>query len=115
MRPFALCLLISGWVASPGRAQAAGGDSSLASRYAFLNGASNGRRYTAAQIERAVGLDSIVFKRGPCYGTCPVYQVTLHSNGTARFIGGAFASRDGTWIGRFDRYEYARLAYMIEL
>jgi hypothetical protein len=32
-------------------------------------------------------VESITYKTGPCFGTCPVYTVTVHSNGSGLFVG----------------------------
>ena len=32
-------------------------------------------------------VQSITYQTGPCFGTCPVYTVTVHSNGTGLFVG----------------------------
>jgi hypothetical protein len=32
-------------------------------------------------------VESITYETGPCFGTCPVYTVTVHANGTGLFVG----------------------------
>jgi hypothetical protein len=32
-------------------------------------------------------VESITYQTGPCFGTCPVYTVTVHANGTGLFVG----------------------------
>jgi len=38
----------------------------------------------------------VTLERGPCFGTCPVYRVSLSSGGTVEFVGTRFVSRVGT-------------------
>lgn len=40
-----------------------------------------GCKTTAKKVE------SITYQTGACFGTCPVYTVTVHSNGTGLFVG----------------------------
>src|SRR3982751_3871936 len=32
-------------------------------------------------------VESITYQTGPCFGTCPVYSVTVHADGTGLFVG----------------------------
>lgn len=32
-------------------------------------------------------VESISYETGPCFGTCPVYTVTVHADGTGLFVG----------------------------
>lgn len=34
-------------------------------------------------------VESITYKTGPCFGTCPVYTVTVNANGSGLFVGQA--------------------------
>jgi len=45
---------------------------------------------------RPKDLDSVVVElsRGPCYGRCPAYTITVHGNGTVEYVGKMFARRD---------------------
>lgn len=45
---------------------------------------------------------SIALRRGPCFGTCPVYEVVLRSDGTATYEGGDHAPRRGRYEGQVD-------------
>jgi hypothetical protein len=42
----------------------------------------------------------VTLERGPCFGTCPVYRVSLEGNGTVRFEGTRFVSRVGADTSR---------------
>jgi hypothetical protein len=37
----------------------------------------------------------VALERGPCFGTCPVYRVTLSADGLVEFVGTRFVSRVG--------------------
>ena len=37
--------------------------------------------------EAAAVADAVSLERGPCFGTCPVYTVTLDRSGSVRFTG----------------------------
>lgn len=39
-------------------------------------------------------------KRHPCFGTCPVYTLTIWEDGTVRYEGARFVAREGTWKAR---------------
>ena len=42
----------------------------------------------------------ITLERGPCFGTCPVYRVSLLGNGTVQFEGMRFVNRVGADTSR---------------
>jgi hypothetical protein len=46
--------------------------------------------------------DSVWFqlKRTPCFGTCPVYTITVLEDGRATYSGGRFAPRQGEYAGK---------------
>lgn len=41
----------------------------------------------------------ITLERGPCYGTCPVYNLTIYGNGTVVYYGKYFVNVEGKQIG----------------
>lgn len=43
---------------------------------------------------------AVTLERGPCFGTCPVYRVSLAGDGTVGFVGTRFVSRMGTDTSR---------------
>ncbi|GEM_PF-2039011 len=43
----------------------------------------------------------IVLERTPCFGTCPDYRLTLNADGTAEYVGGRFAPRQGSYKGTY--------------
>ena len=44
----------------------------------------------------AIEGDSISYETGPCFGTCPVYTVTIRPDGTGTFEGKRFTAVTGT-------------------
>jgi Domain of unknown function (DUF6438) len=48
----------------------------------------------------SVSATVVTLERGPCFGTCPVYRVSLSSGGTVEFVGTRFVSRAGTDTAR---------------
>jgi len=57
---------------------------------------------------------SIMLRRGGCFGTCPVYRVTLNVDGTAAYEGVAYVGRIGKFVGRVPFYDFAQLALLAE-
>jgi len=48
-------------------------------------------------VARPVPSDFLVtFERGPCFGTCPVYVLTVFADGTVTFNGVSFVLAEGT-------------------
>jgi hypothetical protein len=47
----------------------------------------------------AEGGDRVILERGPCFGVCPVYTVTLQRSGAVRFEGHRFVADTGVSIG----------------
>jgi hypothetical protein len=62
----------------------------------------------------ALPFGSITLKRSGCFGTCPVYRVTLNVDGTAVYEGVAHVGRMGKFVGRVEFYEFAQLALLAE-
>jgi hypothetical protein len=58
-------------------------------------------------------ISSITLRRGPCFGTCPVYEVTLRSDGLATWDGERFVQRVGRYTGEIGLEEYGRLARFV--
>lgn len=42
---------------------------------------------------------AIAMERGPCFGTCPVYRVTIWGNGSVEWVGNKHVKEEGwrTW------------------
>lgn len=62
----------------------------------------------------ASGIKEVTLERTPCFGGCPVYKVTLRSDGTATYVGSRFVDRIGTYEGKFWARDFERLAKVIE-
>jgi Domain of unknown function (DUF6438) len=62
----------------------------------------------------ATDIASITLRRGPCFGTCPVYDVTLSADGTATWNGQNFVERMGQHQGQVDLNDYGRLSRFID-
>jgi hypothetical protein len=58
--------------------------------------------------------DSISLHRTPCYGTCPVYTVTLYRTGKAEFEAISHLPTLGKFTGEIDPFTYGRLCYLID-
>ena len=58
-------------------------------------------------------LTRISLERGPCYGTCPIFQVTFQRDGAARYQGEGFVPRIGAYEGRIRQATFDRLATVI--
>lgn len=59
-------------------------------------------------------ITTVTLRRGPCFGTCPVYEVTLRCRGRSTWIGEMFAERVGRYRGDLDADEFGLLADFIE-
>ncbi len=58
-------------------------------------------------------IQAVTLVRGPCYGMCPVYRVTLSRDGSAAWEGEAFTDRLGLYAGRVDPGGFELLASFI--
>ena len=68
----------------------------------------------ADEPEQARGITEISLRRTMCYGPCPVDQVVLRSDGTATYTGTSDVARLGTYEGKFSRWQFKRLAELLE-
>ena len=64
--------------------------------------------------EYSAEITSVTLRRGPCFGTCPVYQVTLARDGAATWDGERFVHRPGRYHGQVDVNDVDRLARFID-
>jgi hypothetical protein len=58
--------------------------------------------------------DAITLRRGPCFGNCPIYELTLRGDGTASYDGGDYAPRNGRYEGRVDPAAVESLLDLLE-
>ena len=56
-------------------------------------------------------ITEVTLERTACFGTCPVYKVTLRSDGTILYEGREFVEMKGTYKGQV--YGFDRLARLI--
>lgn len=68
----------------------------------------------AAQSPTRSPIRSITYETGPCFGRCPVYSVTVYSNGRATFTGRRFTAVEGTREFRLPAGTYQRFARHLE-
>jgi Domain of unknown function (DUF6438) len=59
-------------------------------------------------------ITSITLRRGPCFGTCPMYEVTLAADGAATWYGERFVDRLGRHQGQVDVNDFGRLARFMQ-
>ena len=60
----------------------------------------------AAERLGPTSVQSISYETGACFGTCPVYRVTVRSNGTGQFEGRRHTAVTGTRNFRLSRAQF---------
>jgi len=63
-----------------------------------------------AALPAATPVETITFETGPCFGACPIYRVTVNSNGSGTFEGRRFTAVTGTRALRFAPSQYRAFA-----
>ena len=63
------------------------------------------------QNVQAASISEVSIEHTACYGACPVYKLTLKSDGTATFVGTDHVDKVGTYTARFGGFN--RLAQAI--
>jgi acetamidase/formamidase len=58
--------------------------------------------------------DLITLERGPCFGTCPIYQVTIASDGTVSFEGHNFVKTKGAATAQIKPEDFNKLVNEFE-
>lgn len=58
--------------------------------------------------------DLITLERGACFGACPIYKVTIASDGTVTFNGQRFTRTEGLATGRISANDFRRLVAEFE-
>jgi hypothetical protein len=56
----------------------------------------------------------ITLERTPCFGTCPVYTLTIHRSGQVEFQGKDHVRQKGSETGRISTEDFARLVRKID-
>jgi len=83
-------------------------------QYAFLYDEGITREDTWNAARKTLPYESISLARRGCFGTCPVYSVTIRADGGATYTGERNATRIGTYSGRTYFGDFAQLAMFIE-
>ncbi len=52
---------------------------------------------------------TITYNRTGCYGTCPIYELTIDGKGNAVFVGERFTDKLGTWEKSLNKNTYQNL------
>jgi hypothetical protein len=63
--------------------------------------------------EYEASITSVTLRRGPCFGRCPVYEVTLAADGIATWNGERFVDRIGSYRGQVDLNNYGKLTRFV--
>ena len=59
-------------------------------------------------------IGAITLRRGPCFGFCPAYEVTLAADGGATWRGDRFVDRIGRYEGEVAAQDFLRVAAFVE-
>lgn len=65
-------------------------------------------------VPMAIEGDSIRYETSPCYGTCPVYAVTIRPDGSGTFEGQRFTAVTGTRAFKATPDQYRRFAAALQ-
>ena len=77
----------------------------LAALFAVLLGAFVKQTAHAASTSKVSSISEVSIQHTPCYGPCPVYTLTLKSDGTATFVGVAHVTKIGTYTAQFGGFD----------
>ncbi len=56
----------------------------------------------------------VKMSKGACYGSCPVYELSIYDGGYAHFHGKRYTSKDGKWLKKLDKNTYKELISQFE-
>jgi len=59
-------------------------------------------------------IKELSFYTGPCFGTCPVYTMTITPDGTLKYEGEKFTEMTGVWENKLDKEAYAEIIALFE-
>lgn len=80
----------------------------------------DGNKGVHAMIPKAIFIgaqgrnDQITLERGPCFGTCPIYHVTIASDGTVTFEGGDYVKTKGSATAHISPQRFQQLVVEFE-
>ena len=66
------------------------------------------------QVWAGFPYDKIELERTACFGTCPVYRVSLFRGGRAQFHGARNTERIGEFEGQVSIFDYGKLCYLMQ-
>jgi hypothetical protein len=69
---------------------------------------------SAATPGAAPAVTRVTLERTPCFGTCPVYRVSVGGDGAVAFEGLGYVDSIGSFTGRIDADRVAALARLFE-
>ena len=69
---------------------------------------------TASPGGSARTASSVVYETGPCFGACPIYRVTVNSDGSGLFEGRRFTAVEGERAFRVSARQYGALLAHLE-
>lgn len=58
--------------------------------------------------------DRIDLERTACFGTCPIYRVSLFRGGRAEWRGVRYTERTGDFEGKVNIFDYGKLCYLLK-
>lgn len=69
---------------------------------------------SAALAGAESGITTITLERTPCFGTCPVYQLTIHRSGRVEYEGKDHVREKGIRTGKISAEDFNKLAKKID-
>lgn len=69
--------------------------------------------FVTAVLHAQAPITKIVLERTACFGSCPVYTLTVHSTGTVEFSGTNHCKATGPQTGRISAASFAKLVKKI--
>jgi hypothetical protein len=68
------------------------------------------------KVRKAIPYESITIERGPCFGECPVYKMTLNRDGTALLTTDHLLPDAAlNYSAKISLYDYAHIALVVEM
>ncbi|MBS1721437.1 MAG: hypothetical protein JSS66_00355 [Armatimonadetes bacterium] len=68
----------------------------------------------APQHKAKETLRELSLERTPCFGACPVYKVTIRSDGSVTYTGTRFVERIGTYKATMSSYHLQKLVKILD-
>ena len=61
------------------------------------------------ETDQSKAIPVIVYSKGPCFGQCPIYTLTIYNTGLAKFNGVRFTEKNGKYEKQMDSKYYNEL------